>query len=214
MHWRVLCMDGQARKAYCIYPYGDKASISFYSRSARSVLQTLQVVLAEQGSSEWTLQVTTHPWQNSCDGHSCGIWVAWLCERFMQFVTDRPEESDFERWASAQYPNQSALRARYHDMYHQQHPEENPLQASTSLADKCPSQTAQATAAHTSTKLTSHQDHGQLRSDNGLSDTRVASRGKAKKSFAGRRPAPVFKLRIRPVSTKRKLRKSARGHAR
>ena len=127
----------------------------------------------------------------------------------MQFVTDRPEEFDFERWASAQYSNQSALRARYHDMYYQQHPEENPLQASSS-----PSQNSPATAAHcarTSTKLTSHQDHAQLRSDNGLSDTRVASRGKAKKSSAGRRPALVSKLRFTPVPTKRKPRKSERG---
>ena len=161
VHWRVICMDGQARKVYCIDPYGDKASISFYSRSARSVLQTLQDVLAEQGSSEWTLQVTTHPWQNSCDGHSCGIWVAWLCERFMQFVTDRPEEPDFERWASAQYSIQSALRARYHDMYYQQHPEENPLQASegsSSPADRRLSQNSRA-LLRTASKLTTRSQN-------------------------------------------------------
>ena len=32
VHWRLICMDGQASKVYCIDPYGDKASISFYSR--------------------------------------------------------------------------------------------------------------------------------------------------------------------------------------
>ena len=99
-------------------------------------------------------------------------------------------------------------------MYYQQHPDEDPLQASSSPAVRCPSKKAPDSAAqytHARTHVTSQQDHVRLVSEEGLSGTRLASRGKPKKCSAGRRPAPTAKLRIRPVSTKSKLRTSRRG---
>ena len=119
VHWRVLLLDGRSKVAYCVDPYGNQGPVSFMSSRARQVLHALQDMLG--GRAGWRIQVTHNPWQQSNDGHSCGMWVIWLCERFMEHVATCTVGSDFESWAAQERPCQKDLRARYHDMYHDHH---------------------------------------------------------------------------------------------
>lgn len=118
VHWRVILLDGRTKVAYCAEPYGNAGPVSFSSSQPQQVLQALRVMLSERAG--WKVQVTCNPWQQSNDGHSCGMWVIWICEKFMHFVATCATDSDFQTWATRERPCQKDLRSRYHDMYNEQ----------------------------------------------------------------------------------------------
>ena len=120
VHWRLICLDGRSKTAYCLDPYGHEGPVSFHSDKACQVLQALGDLL--QGQHGWQVQVTRTPWQGRSDGHSCGMWVIWLSEKFMMYVATEVPNPDFEVWASIERPLQADLRARYHDLYYERHP--------------------------------------------------------------------------------------------
>ncbi len=96
VHWRVVCLDGRQKVAYCIDPYGNQGCLSFRSRQANVVMNALKAMLNQR--TGWTIRVTVHGWQSPSDGHSCGMWAVWLSHKFMQFATgDQIQDTDFER---------------------------------------------------------------------------------------------------------------------
>ena len=119
VHWRVVLLDGRPKVAYCVYPYGNEGPVSFMSSRAQQVLHALQDML--RGRANWRIQITHSPWQQSSDGHSCGMWIIWLCGKFMENVATCTVDSDFESWVAQERPCQKSLRARYHNMHHDHH---------------------------------------------------------------------------------------------
>lgn len=105
IHWRVILFDGRDRVAYCVDPYGDKGPVCFNSSRPQQVLRALQAIMRVRLG--WRLEVCANQWQLGNDGHSCGIWVIWLCkklEKFTHFVTTCDIGSDFESWATLEAP--------------------------------------------------------------------------------------------------------------
>ena len=80
VHWRVVCLDGRRKIAYCIDPYGDQGCLSFRPREANVVMNALKAMLHQR--TGWTIQVTVHGCQSASDGHSCGMWAVWLAHKF------------------------------------------------------------------------------------------------------------------------------------
>ncbi len=67
VHWRVVCLDGRRKIAYCIDPYGNQGGLSFRSREANVVLNALKAMLNQR--TGWTIRVTANGWQSASDGH-------------------------------------------------------------------------------------------------------------------------------------------------
>ena len=188
VHWRAVLFDGRTRVAYCVDPYGNQGPVSFQSRQPQRVLIALRSLLSSKAS--WRVQVTSTAWQRSNDGHSCGMWIIWLCEKFMKFVINGDSNVDFEAWAAHERPCQAALRARYHDLYYAQNASHNDgRHCSNHLADF-----SKANPKATQKEHALHEGHA-------MPAKRIAARASRLAAAKGSESRPQTRLRT-PLTAK------------
>ncbi len=117
-HWRCIHFDPVRQQILCMDPYGNgNTNIKF----RQDVKRALERVVAGWCPS-WTVRETTLRMQHMTDGHSCGIWVIWMADEWLQYLHAGLANMEFEDWlqrklnaphAMGIIPKQDILRVYY-----------------------------------------------------------------------------------------------------